>query len=546
MGIDDTNKAFMPPRQANYVPLSPLSFIVRAARVFPEREAVLHGSRRYNWRQSYQRCVRLAAALRQCGLQVGDVVTLMAHNTPEMFEAQFGVAMSGAVLNTLNTRLDATTIAGILEHADTKLLITDACFAEVMRAALDKIPTRNIAIIDIADSEAEESLQGERLGSMDYESFLQTGDDNFAWELPADEWQAICLNYTSGTGGKPKGVVCHHRGAYLMAMGTVPAWGVPLHPIYLYSVPMFHCNGWGHAWMLALLAGTMICTRKITAQSIFAMLHAHRITHFGGAPTVLGMLANADAAVQISPDWDVKLMTAGSPPPAAVLAKVEALGFDVMQVYGLTETYGHVVHCAWNSDWDELGFAERASIKARQGVQLPHSEEIAVLDQATGLPVPSDGESMGELMIRSNTVMKGYHKDSEATQAAFADGYFHTGDLAVRHANGYIEVKDRLKDIIISGGENISSVEVENMLYNYPYVAFAAVVAEPSEKWGESPCAFVEMQAGKLANEADIIAFCKEHMAGFKVPKRVIFQEIPKTSTGKLQKFLLRQQLRRD
>lgn len=543
-GVDTVNQGFMDKRPANYVPLSPLSFLPRIARIFGERDAVIYGTRRYSWSQTYERCVRLASAIQRAGIKQGEVVSVMAANTPEMFEAQYGVAMSGAVLNTINMRLDVETVSGILDHADTRLLITDAAFASTTRAALADTPNKDIIVVDIVDLQDEASKGGERLGALDYEGFLETGDPDFNWQLPDDEWQAMCLNYTSGTGGKPKGVVYHHRGAYLMAMGTVPAWGVPSHPVYLYTVPMFHCNGWGHVWMLALVAGTAICTRLITAEHIFTLLHKHKITHFGGAPIVLGMMVNAPAAIQKRPDWTVKVMTAGAPPPAAVLEKVEALGFEVMQVYGLTETYGHVVQCVWNSKWDGLGFAQRAAIKAQQGVQFTHTEEISVLDRETGQPVPADGESIGEIVIRSNTVMKGYHKNPQATEDAMSEAGFLSGDLAVRHPSGYIEVKDRLKDIIISGGENISSVEVESILYRHPAVAFAAVVAKPDEKWGETPCAFVELKPDQTITEADMIAFCRGHLAGFKTPKTIIFGELPKTSTGKIQKYLLRAQVR--
>ena len=540
--IDTINQGFMDKRPANYVPLTPLSFLPRAAAVFGERESVIYGNRRYRWAQTYERCQRLASAIKRAGLKTGEVVTVMAANTPEMLEAQFGVAMSGAVLNTINTRLDVETIAGILDHADTRLLITDAAFAPTIKQALQDTPNKNIIIIDIVDEQDDASAQGERLGQMDYEAFLATGDSDAPWEMPDDEWQAMCLNYTSGTGGKPKGVVYHHRGAYLMAMGTVPAWGVPAHPVYLYTVPMFHCNGWGHGWMMALVAGTVICTRIVAAEHIFNLIHTHKITHFGGAPIVLGMMVNAPEAVQKKPDWPVRVMTAGAPPPAAVLEKIEALGFDVMQVYGLTETYGHVVQCAWNDKWDDVDFSTRAAIKAQQGVQFTHTEEISVLDQDTGIAVPADGETLGEIVVRSNTVMKGYHKNPEATEEAMKDGVFRSGDLAVRHPSGYIEVKDRLKDIIISGGENISSVEVEGVLYRHDAVAFAAIVAKPDEKWGETPCAFVELKPDAEVSEADLIAFCRSHLAGFKTPKTVIFGTLPKTSTGKIQKYLLREQ----
>ena len=541
--LDEINKGFMDRRPANFVPLTPLSFLPRVADIYPDRAAVIYGERRYSWAQVYERAVRLASAIVKAGVKPGEVVTIMAPNIPEMFEAHFGVAMAGAVLNTLNTRLDTDTIAYILEHADTRLLITDAAFGASMKAALAQTNNKQITIVDIVDEQADESASGERNGSTDYETFISTGDPAFNWQMPTDEWQAMCLNYTSGTSGRPKGVVYHHRGAYLMAMGTIPVWNMPMHPTYLYVVPLFHCNGWGHAWMMAVLAGTTVCCRKIAAEEIYPLLATHKVTHFGGAPIVLSMLVNAPDEVIQKPQHTVNIMTAGAPPPAAVLERIERLGFNVTQVYGLTETYGHVTHCAWNEDWDDLDFSDKAAIKAQQGVRFTHTEALEVLDQQTGAPVPADGQSLGEVMFRSNCVMKGYHKNPEATDDALADGYFKSGDLAVRHPNGYIEIKDRLKDIIISGGENISSVEVESVLYRFPGVAYAAVVAKPDEKWGETPCAFLEMKPGETADEAAVIAFCREHLAGFKCPKQVVFTEIPKTSTGKLQKFMLRAQL---
>ena len=541
--LDEINKGFMDRRPANFVPLTPLSFLPRVADIYPDRAAVIYGERRYSWAQVYERAVRLASAIVKAGVKPGEVVTIMAPNIPEMFEAHFGVAMAGAVLNTLNTRLDTDTIAYILEHADTRLLITDAAFGASMKAALAQTNNKQITIVDIVDEQADESASGERNGSTDYETFISAGDPAFNWQMPTDEWQAMCLNYTSGTSGRPKGVVYHHRGAYLMAMGTIPVWNMPMHPTYLYVVPLFHCNGWGHAWMMAVLAGTTVCCRKIAAEEIYPLLATHKVTHFGGAPIVLSMLVNAPDEVIQKPQHTVNIMTAGAPPPAAVLERIERLGFNVTQVYGLTETYGHVTHCAWNEDWDDLDFSDKAAIKAQQGVRFTHTEALEVLDQQTGAPVPADGQSLGEVMFRSNCVMKGYHKNPEATDDALADGYFKSGDLAVRHPNGYIEIKDRLKDIIISGGENISSVEVESVLYRFPGVAYAAVVAKPDEKWGETPCAFLEMKPGETADEAAVIAFCREHLAGFKCPKQVVFTEIPKTSTGKLQKFMLRAQL---
>ena len=541
--MDETNQGFMDRRPANHVPLTPLSFISRIAAIYPDHEAVVYHDRRYSWSQTYRRCIQLADALIKAGLKRGEVVTIMAPNIPEMVEAHFGVAMAGGVLNTMNTRLDTDTIAYILDHAETRFLLTDAAFSAQMSQALQKADNKQMTIIDIIDRHDAESASAPLLGDMDYDAFIATGCPDYAWEMPQDEWDAMALNYTSGTSGKPKGVVYHHRGAYLMAMGTIPVWSLPAHPRYLYTVPLFHCNGWGHAWMMAIVAGTIICCRKVAADAIFSLIREHKVTHFGGAPIVLSMLVNAEDNIKFSPDWNVQVMTAGAPPPAAILEKVETLGFTVTQVYGLTETYGHLSHCAWNSDWDELDFGEKAEIKARQGVHFAHTEAIQVLDQDTKQPVAADGVEMGEVMFRSNCIMKGYHKNPEATEEALADGYFKSGDLAVMHPNGYIEIKDRLKDIIISGGENISSVEVEGVLYRMAGVAFAAVVAKKDEKWGETPCAFIEMKPGHTATPEEVISFCREHLAGFKCPKTVIFTEIPKTSTGKLQKFKLRAQL---
>ncbi len=530
---------------ANYVSLSPLSFLQRTRDVYPDYPAIVYGHRQYTWCQAYERCVRLASALDNLGIGAGDTVTVIAANTPELFEAHYGIPMCGGVLNAMNTRLDADTIAYILDHSDAKVLITDAQFSFTVKAALDQRGRDDLHIIDIVDDQALlKDGEGERLGSMDYEAFLDTGSPDYGWQLPADEWQALALNYTSGTSGRPKGVVYHHRGSYLMTMGTVIGWGLPNHPTYLYTVPMFHCNGWGHAWTMTALAGTIVCCRYITAKAMFDAVVEHKVTHFGGAPVVLGMLVNAPDDEKRAFGHPVKAMTAGAPPPAAVLEQVQALGFDVMQVYGLTETYGHVVHCAWQEEWDDLSFSDQAEIKAQQGVRFPMIEGVIVADVGTANSVPADGQSMGEILVRGNTVMKGYYKAPEATETAFAEGWFHSGDLAVVHPNGYIQIRDRLKDVIISGGENISSVEVEGVLYKHPAVALAAVVAAPDQKWGEVPCAFVELKSDATATEDEIIAFCKENMAGFKRPKHVVFGELPKTSTGKIQKFVLRDQIR--
>ncbi len=529
---------------ANHVALSPLSFIKRSRDVYPHYDAVIYGHRRYTWAETYERCVRLAGALSDLGIGIGDTVTVMAANTPELFEAHFGVPMSGAVLNTVNTRLDAATVAYILEHSEAKVLIADSQFSPIVSKALAMLGRDDLHVIDIVDDQAVLGAgEGECLGRADYEAFIAGGDPGYAWQLPINEWQALALNYTSGTSGRPKGVVYHHRGSYLLSMGTVIGWGLPNHPKYLYTVPMFHCNGWGHAWTMAALSGTVVCCRYITAKAIFEAIDEHKITHFGGAPVVLGLLVNAPEEERRTISHPVKAMTAGAPPPAAVLEKVQALGFDVMQVYGLTETYGHVVQCAWQDEWDTLPFGEQAEIKARQGVRFPMTEGVRVVDLESREDVPADATAMGEIVIRGNTVMKGYFKNPEATEAAFEGGWFRSADLAVVHPSGYIEIKDRLKDVIISGGENISSVEIESVLYRHPAVALAAVVAMAHEKWGETPCAFVELKPGAEPSEAELIAFCKDNMAGFKRPSRVVFGELPKTSTGKIQKFVLRERI---
>lgn len=530
----------LPKTPANYVPLSPLSFLTRTVDLNPDRAALIYGDRRYSWGEVGERCTRLASALTKLGIGVGDTVSVMCPNTPEIFEAHFGVPMAGAVLNAINTRLDIDTVAYILDHSDAKVLLTDTAFAPTVRAALAKVD-RDITVVDIDDPAGP---GGERLGDHTYEQFLESGDPNYDWQMPADEWQAHALNYTSGSTGVPKGVVYHHRGSYLMSMGTVVGWQLSGPPTYLYTVPLFHCNGWGHAWTMALLGGTTVCIRDISAKGIFDAIADHGVTHFGGAPIILGMLVNATDDERRSFDHTVNALTAGAPPPAAILKAVEAIGFNVMQVYGLTETYGHVSQCEWRDEWDNLDPDARADKKAWQGVTMPMNEELAILDSETMQPVPRDGQTQGEIMVRGNTVMKGYYKDAETTSKAFDGGWFHSGDGAVWRDNGYIQIKDRLKDVIISGGENVSSVEVENTLYKHPAVLAAGVVAKPDDKWGEVPMAFIELKPGEEATADEIIAFCREQLAGFKTPKAVEFCELPKTSTGKIQKFVLREQAR--
>ena len=527
------------PNAANYVPLSPLSFLKRTANIWPHRESVIYGEQRFTWAETYERCIKLASALSKRGYNTGATISLVTANTPEMVECHFGVPMAQAVLNTINVRLDSETLSYIFDHAETDVLIVDGQFAPTVRAALAQCENKDMLIVDVLDSQS--GLPEDRVGTITYDELLAEGDSDFNWQLPSDEWQALSLNYTSGTSGRPKGVVYHHRGSYLMTMGTVIGWDLPQHPRYLYTVPMFHCNGWGHAWTMTALAGTIVCNRNVAAGPIYKALDEYKITHFGGAPIVLSMLINATDEERRDLHHPIKVMTAGAPPPATVLAGIEKMGMEVLQVYGLTETYGHVIQSQWQGDlWNRLPFDEQATLKARQGVTMPMNEEICVIDQETGQPVPRDGETMGEILIRGNTIMKGYLKNPDATAEAFNQGWYHSGDIAVCHPDGYVEVKDRLKDIIISGGENISSVEVEGVLHKHPSVALAAVVARPDEKWGEHPAAFIELKPDASTTADEIIAFCRDHLAGFKRPKTVVFGDLPKTATGKIQKFELR------
>ena len=523
---------------ANFVALTPLSHLRYAARIFPDREALVYGGFRKTYAEYYARCTRLASALARLGVAPGDVVATLLPNIPAQAEAHFGVPACGAVLNTINTRIEADTIAYILGHGGAKVVLVDSELVAVLEDALARMRDPAPKVIEVPDPEAGIAPTGRH---MLYEDLLAAGDPDFDWILPKDEWESLALNYTSGTTGRPKGVVYHHRGAYLMTMGTAISWPLPRGVKYLTIVPLFHCNNWNHVWALPMVGGTAVCCRDITAKNIHDAIADEGVTHFGGAPIVLNMIVNAKEADRRPVDHVVEVFTAGAPPAAATLAAIEPLGFHVTQVYGLTETYGHVTECVWQDHWNALPDEERYAIKARTGVLMPMMEDITALEPESMTQTPMDGETQGEIMIRGNPVMKGYLKNPEATQEAFRGGWFHSGDIAIQHPDGYLRITDRAKDIIISGGENISSIEIEGVLMKHPAVMLCAVVAKPDEKWGEVPCAFVELKEGAEATEEALIAFARERLAGFKTPKRVLFQDLPKTSTGKIQKFELRQ-----
>ena len=528
----------LPRTEANFAPFTPLAFIQRTAEVYPDKLAIVHGELRQNWAQTYDRCRQLASALQKHGIGKKDTVAAMLPNTPPMVEAHFGVPMAGAVLNTLNTRLDPEAVAFMLDHGEAKAIIVDPEFAGIVKKALAlRTSTAPLMVIDV-----EDALYGEgtKIGSVTYEAFVAQGDAKFAWKYPADEWDAIALNYTSGTTGNPKGVVYHHRGAATNAISNILEWDLPKHAVYLWTLPMFHCNGWCFPWTIAARAGVNVCLRRVEAKAIFDAIRHHGVTHYCGAPIVHGLLVNAPDEMKKGVPAGVKCMVAGAAPPASMIEGMEQMGFDLTHVYGLTEVYGPATVCAKHAAWDELDIGERARLNARQGVRYHLQRDARVLDPMTMQPVPMDGETMGEIMFRGNIAMKGYLKNPKATEEAFAGGWFHSGDLAVQYPDGYIKIKDRSKDIIISGGENISSIEVEDVLYRHPAVLAAAVVAKPDDKWGETPCAFLELKPGAEVTKEDIVAHCKQHLAGFKVPRYIVFGELPKTSTGKIQKFELR------
>ena len=523
---------------ANFQPLTPLSFLERAQAVYPQHLAIIHGSQRTSYADFYKRCRKLASSLARRGIGRGDTVSVLLANTPAMLECHYGVPMTKGVLNTLNTRQDAATIGFSLDHAETKIFIVDKEFSVLAREALKFCKVKPL-VIDYVDPEHE--VEGVKAGTEDYEAFVSAGDENYKWHWPDDEWDAISLNYTSGTTGNPKGVVYHHRGAYLLATGNVLVGSMPKHPVYLWALPMYHCNGWCFPWTISIVGGTHVTLRWVRAKAIWAALDDHKVSHMCGAPIVMSTVVNAPDDEKRTLSQKVEFFTAAAPPPEAVLAAMAAAGFNVTHLYGLTETYGPSTVNDWKADWDSLDSAGQATKKARQGVRYHTLEGLSVMDSETMEPVPADGETMGEVMFRGNVVMKGYLKNPSATQQAFAGGWFHSGDLGVLHPDGYVQLKDRSKDIIISGGENISSIEVEDALYKHPSVQVAGVVAKPDEKWGETPCAFIELKPGKTATEEEIIAWCREKLARYKVPGQVVFAEIPKTSTGKIQKFKLRE-----
>lgn len=525
---------------ANSQPLTPINFLNRTADVHPEKIAIIHGKQKFTYQQYRENVRRLASGLISCGVKPGQTVSIMAANIPAFLDAHFGVPLTGAVLNAINIRLDAANIAFILDHAECDVLLTDTAFSGVIKQAL-AISKRNPLVIDIDDIEGP---GGERLGTIEYQDLLNQGDENFTGSFIFDEWQSLALNYTSGTTGNPKGVVYSHRGAYLNALGHNFIWPTDHNTNYLWTLPMFHCNGWCFPWTIVAVGGTQICLRQVEVSAIVNAMIEHKVSHFCGAPIVLNMILNADESLLAQLPKNIKVMTAGAPPPAAVIKGIENIGIEITQSYGLTEVYGPCVVSEWKDEWNDRSADERAALKARQGVRYLTQEDVDVLDPDTMQPVCADGETMGEIMFRGNTTMKGYLKNAKATEEAFAGGWFHSGDLAVKHPDGYIEIRDRSKDIIISGGENISSVEVEGVLYQHPDILEAAVVAKKDEKWGETPCAFVGLKSGKNITEQEVIQHCREHLAGFKVPKTIIFSELPKTSTGKVQKFVLREKIK--